>query len=52
MSSSNHVIVYCTDITLKNYGYRPVTVVADMIKCCEHIDKTDIDCNVRIKIFN
>ncbi|KAL4099094.1 hypothetical protein QTP88_023581 [Uroleucon formosanum] len=33
------------DITLKNFGYRPVTVMADMKKCCEHIDETDIDCN-------
>ncbi|CAH1721370.1 unnamed protein product [Aphis gossypii] len=41
----NYMNTYLNYMKLNNYGYRPVTVMADMIKCCEYIDKTDIDCD-------
>lgn len=42
------VCVPYIDVTLNNFGNRPVTVIAEMIKCCEQIDETDFNCDVRI----
>lgn len=42
---THHVL---TDLTLNNCGNRPVTMVAEMIKCCEIINDTDIGCDVCI----
>lgn len=41
-----------TDVSLKNFGFRPAVVAADMKTCCEQITEIDIDCNVCMQMYS
>lgn len=40
------LLCICVDVTLNNFGNRPVTVATEMIKCCEQITEKDCYCDV------